>query len=96
MAEGPVCSLEPKEIELPAHFLKVGDYCDRRGSGGVPWDARRATIMGASPRTGLRGIRREQRRMEVRRGTLLGAYIKFEAEQVCILKCSCYRQIIQN
>lgn len=84
MAEGPVCLLEPKEIELPAHFLKVGDYCVGGRVGGIPWDARRATIMGASPRTALRGIRREQRRMEVRRGTLLGAYIKFEAEQVCI------------
>lgn len=82
MAEGPVCLLEPKEIELPVHFLKVGDYCGGV-RGGVPWDARRATIMGASPRTALKGIRRE-RRMEVRRGTLLGAYIKFEAEQVCI------------
>lgn len=61
-------------MDLPVHFLKNR----------VQLDTRRATIMpGASPRTGLRGLRVERsRRLETRRGTLLGAVIKFEAEQV--------------
>ena len=59
-------------MELPAHFMKNR----------VQLDTRRATIMpGASPRAGLKGMR-VNRRLETRRGTLLGAVIKFEAEQV--------------
>ena len=64
--------LERQELELPAHFQ----------NGLTAWDMRRATLMGASPRLGSKSPRAEKRRLEMRRGTLLGAVIKFEADQV--------------
>lgn len=44
------------------------------------WDERRATIMGS---TTPKGNYKGKRRFEARRGTLIGAYIKMEAAEVC-------------
>lgn len=57
------------DIVLPQSVLKSN----------IPWYIKRATIM-SSPRVGVQ--HRTKRRLAERRGTLLGAYIKFEAEQV--------------
>ena len=80
-ASGHLLPVNP--VELPAHFLRTRNGGHNGSGRGVAWDVRRATIMSASPKTGLKGIRLDRtRNLETRRGTLLGAFIKLEAEQV--------------
>lgn len=64
---------EKQQIILPQSLLKSN----------IPWFVERATIM-SSPRVGVPSRSKRSRRFELYRGSLLSAYLKYEAQQVGI------------